>query len=244
MYRLGLIKMLDFIISRHLWALAFLPGVLASLYARWRFGRGYQASTLISTEGRLNGARSTRILLDRNGMANVELYETPHSFSDHYDPRRRCVFLSIPVAEKQSVAALGLTAHVVGHAIQFKQEHRFFRLRMTLIGITGWVTNALLLMVVLGLFSTEDTKAFLLVGASSLYLLFVTTYLLSLTVEYEASRIALRELLRHKIIQESETAAVNRMLKASVWLDVPGLLLAYLGVFRFFFGRKHHGVDG
>jgi len=227
----------------HLWALAFLPAILVALYARWRFSGAFKACTQLETEGQMTGAKTSRILLDRNGMANIELYETPYSLTDHFDSRRRCVFLSVPVAEKRSVAAVAIAAHVVAHAIQFKQDYRLFRLRMSLLSSMGWLTNFLLFWVVLGLLSEGTQKEFLLLGAGFVYLVFTAAILFTLRAETDANRRALRELLRHQIIQEAETKTINRMLSATAWLDMPGLLIAFFGLFRFFFARSNRRIE-
>lgn len=229
--------MLDFIFSKHLWTLAFLPGVLLALFARWRFSWAYRRYATMPTAGKVTGASAARILLDRNGMANVELYEGDHPLGAHHDPRRRCVFLSPDVVNGRSVATIAVAAHGVGHAIQMKREHRFLHLRMMILSATGKITLIAFLLVVAGLLASGNTSRVLLSLASGTYLTFITLHLLTLAVEYRAGRLVIDELLRLGIIETGERIAFRRMLNATAWMDTPQLLVALLGPLGRFVGR-------
>lgn len=226
--------MLDQIIARSYWGLVFVPGILLALYGRWRFGRAYQRYSAVPTVGKVSGAQAARALLDRIGMANVELYEMSQFLGDHYDPRRRCIFLSSEVASSTTIAAVAVATHVVAHGSQFRQDHRFFRLRMVAMRATGLATNTALILWIIGLLDPGDSYRSFLIAGTSIYGAFILVQLLTLPVEYGASGIAQRELTRHKIIDASEKKACEKMLKATVWIDMPHLLSAAFGVGRLF----------
>lgn len=235
--------MLDSFFSNHLWVLAFLPGVLLALFGHWRFSQAYRRCSIIPTVGKVTGVRAARTLLDRNGMANVELYEMTQSLGAHHDPRRRCVFLSPTVINGRSVANVAVAAHVVAHAIQLKREHRFYRLRMLVLSVTGKITMLAVILVGLGLVTNVGTSRILLSLAAGGYLLFVFAHLITLKVEYNASRLARGELLRHGLMAEGERSAFTRMLSAAVFMETPTLLFAFLGPFRRFLGSRKDEDD-
>lgn len=234
--------MFDPIFSKWIWGVAFLPGVVLALYGRWRFGRAYRRFSTVASHGNLSGARAARVLLDRVGMANVELYETSEFLSDHYDPRRRCVFLSEKVADNATVASVAIAAHVVAHGSQFRQDHRFFRLRMVMMRFTGLFTNTSLLLILAGWLELVDSPQNLLIAGAGLYTVFILLQLFTLPVEYEASRVAQKELTRHQLIDASEEKAFDNMLGAAVWIDMPHLLAAPFGLGRLF-SRKEKSDD-
>lgn len=231
--------MLDLLFSRNLWLLVFLPGILVALFAHWRFGRAFRRFSQVPMLGKVTGARAARVLLDRNGMANIELYETDHVLSDHYDPRRRCVFLSNAVAMGRTVAAVAVAAHVVAHATQYKLERRFFRLRMLVVGSARWITILVLLLIGFGYFSEDQMSPMLGLSGVAIYLGFVLLQLVTMVVEFDANRMASRELLRTGVIQAEETRSIRRMLNATAWLDLTSMMTAFFGLGRMFIpGRR------
>lgn len=225
--------MIDPMLARASWGLAFVPGVLLALFGGWRSRRAWRRFSDVPTRGSVSGARAARVLLDRNGMANVELYEG-HAGGEHYDPRRRCVFLSSFVATSPSVAAVATVARVVAHARQYRQEQRLFRLRMATLRATGLVTHVALALVVVGLFDRHPRAGFLGIAGAGLYGALILLHLVTLRVEYESGRIARTELLRNGLIEEAESDAFRRMLGAAAWAEMPYLVAVVLGVGRLF----------
>ena len=214
------------------WMLLAVPGILMGLFAQsWRHfaNRRY---TRVHTERQTTGAQVARILLDRNGMANVELFETTGAMVDHFDPSRRAIFLSPDVARGPSVAGVAIAAHEVGHAIQNRLDHRFFRFRMLIIGMTSLAASASALIFILGLCVSDELSRQLLVGSIVLYTVFFLLQIATLPVEYSASSRARKELLRHGLINPGEQRAVGRMLNAIAFTYVGTLLPALIELIR------------
>lgn len=102
--------------------LFLLPGLAFMLWAQWRVRKKYQMYSTIGNTAGLNGAQVARRLLDTHGLHDVPVERTQGELSDHYDPRDRVVRLSEGVYDSPSVAALGISAHEVGHAIQLARS--------------------------------------------------------------------------------------------------------------------------
>ena len=215
------------------WMLLAIPGMLIGLFAQWRLHSAYRRYSELETDRQISGARTARLLLDRNGMANVEIYESSGEMSDHFDPRRRAVFLSPDVAHGTSVAAVAIAAHEVGHAIQNRVDYHFFRFRMLMVGTTGIATNAATLLFMLGMFLSGALSQWLLLGSIGLYLVFVFFQLVTLPVEYDASRRARKELIRHGVITDGEQRDVARMLNAAALTYAAALLTAVFELIKF-----------
>ncbi len=214
------------------WMLLAIPGMLVGLFAQWRLHSAYGRYSRQDTQRQMTGAQTARLLLDRNGMANVEIFETTGEMTDHFDPSRRAVFLSPDVAHGRSVASVAIAAHEVGHAIQNRMDYHFFRFRMLLVGTTGLATNASVILFMLGMFLSGVVSHWLLLAGIGLYSIFVFFQLVTLPVEYDASRRARRELIRLGVIVEGEQRDVGRMLNAAALTYVAALLTAFFELIK------------
>jgi hypothetical protein len=200
------------------------PGIVLGLLAQWRLHSAYRRFSQLASKRGITGAKAARLLLDRNGMANVEIFEASGQMSDHFDPRRRAVFLSREVAFGNSIAAIAIAAHEVGHAIQNRVDYHFFRLRMFIVGMTGFATSASSIFFLLGLCLAGPISEWLLILAIALYLVFIFFQLVTLPVEFDASGRAKKEIIKHGLIEPDELKPVRTMLNAAALTYVAALL--------------------
>ena len=216
------------------WAL-LLPGVLMALWARMKLQSTYGHYSQVGSQLNISGAQAAREILDRNGMRNVEIHPIPGELSDHYDPRTRAVFLSEAVFHGTSLASLGIAAHEVGHAIQHQQAYGPLGLRMALVPITGFASNAAIFLVMGGIFlgnvigPLSSTLLWIGVGCYALIALF---QIITLPVEYDASARAKVQLSRLGLVTPDEVSGVSKVLGAAALTYVAAMLSAVLELVR------------
>ncbi len=203
-----------------LYFLFALPGLLLALYAQWRVKSAYSKYTQVRNSQNMTGEQVAAYLLRQNGLAgSVNIAGTPGSLTDHYDPRDRTLYLSQEVARKPSVAAMGIVAHEVGHAVQHAQSYAPLELRMAIVPMVSIGSNlgfvvffiGLILAGVLGsgLSSTLLWLGIFLISGIAIF------SLLTLPVELNASSRALAMLRQSALVQGPELNEVKSVLGAA-----------------------------
>jgi Zn-dependent membrane protease YugP len=172
----------------------------------------------------LTGAEVARQILDRNGLHGIPVETSPGGpLSDHYDPRKRSVHLSEPVYGGRSIASTAIAAHEVGHAIQHEKAYAPFRLRSALWPAVAFSSNAWFILLMIGIFA----QAFQLIGvALVLYAVVVLFQLITLPVEFDASRRALVQVRELGLLSQGESGGGRKVLTAAALTYVAGALAA------------------
>ncbi len=224
-----------------------IPGVLVALWAQMRLSSSYARYSRVALGSKITGAQAARWLLDRNGMANVEVYRVQGHLSDHYDPSKRSVFLSQENFDNPSIAAVGVAAHEVGHAIQHKVGYAWLGLRMAMVGVTSFSSRAAWFVIMAGMALSYMSrgplgKQLLFVGMI-LFAVTVFFQLITLPVEFDASRRAKAELLRLGIITPQERKGVESVLGAAAMTYVAAMVTSMLELLRIFLHLRHAGSD-
>ena len=172
----------------------------------------------------LTGAEIARQILDRNGLHDVPVDTSPGGpLSDHYDPRKKSVHLSEPVYSGRSVASSAIAAHEVGHAIQHEKAYAPFRLRSALWPAVAFASQAWLFLLMIGLFAQI---AGLMTFAIILYAVVVLFQLVTLPVEFDASRRAMAQLNDLGLVTAGESQGARKVLTAAAMTYVAGALAA------------------
>ena len=172
----------------------------------------------------LTGADVARQILDRNGLHDVPVERAPGGpLSDHYDPRHRSVHLSEPVHDGSSVAATAIGAHEVGHAIQHAVGYSAFKARSAMwpvvsIASRGWLV-LLLIGAILGAFQLVNL-------AIVLFAVVVLFQLVTLPVEFDASRRAMVQIRELGLVTEGERQGAKKVLTAAAMTYVAAALAA------------------
>lgn len=187
------------------------PALVLAMFAQWKVGATYSKFTKIRNAKNLTGVQVAQYLLRANGL-NLELKGTPGELTDHYDPRDKALYLSAGVAQTPSVAALGIVAHEVGHAIQDSQGYAPMRLRAFLVvpaSVGPWVGYILFAIGV----------AINITGLAWVGILFFSASLIfalaTLPVEFDASHRALGMLRSSALVGEGEVNAAQSVLSAA-----------------------------
>jgi Zn-dependent membrane protease YugP len=203
------------------------PALLLMLYAQWRVRSVIGKYGEIPNRLGLTGAQVARAILDRNGLFDVPVELTPGELTDHYDPLRRVIRLSEPVYYGRSVAALGVAAHETGHAIQHKVGYVPLQLRTAIVPAVNIGTNIGWILMLLGIVIGISGLAWVGVILFSLGTLFA---LLTLPVEFDASRRALALLTTMGIVDRTEEGQAREVLNAAALTYVAGLVMAVLNL--------------
>jgi len=220
------------------WDILILPGLLLGIWAQMKLMSTYGRYSRVPASGGLSGAEAAREILDRAGLTEVPVKPVPGHLTDHYDPMRRALFLSEQNYFGRSVAAVGVAAHEAGHALQHKAAYAPLQLRMMMVPATNFASTAAFLILGVGflltMFGILSPRLFgaLLPYAVGAYAVVTLFQLITLPVEFDASRRAKDALVRTGIISPGESAAVSRVLGAAALTYVAALVTAVLELLR------------
>jgi Zn-dependent membrane protease YugP len=202
-----------------LYLVFMIPPLLLSLWAAWRVKATYaQASQVIASSG-FTGADTARMILEANNITNVRVETTPGHLSDHYDPRAKVLRLSPDVYNGRNVAALGIAAHEVGHAIQDANGYAPLVIRNGIVPLANVGSSAGIIMIMVGLLGASalgSLGGWILIAGIALFSLVVAFQLINLPVEFDASARAKRLLANTQLVSPGPQAqAMNRVLNAA-----------------------------
>ena len=210
------------------WYLFVLPAFVLALWAQQRVKSTFRRYRAVPTLRGMTGAEAARYLLDARGLSHVRVERIAGSLTDHYDPRTQTVRLSDPVFGSATVAAVGVAAHECGHAFQHAEGYGPLRLRNAIIPVTNLGSSLAIPIFVLGLlFNYKPVMALGLL----LFSLMAVFQLVTLPVEYNASRRAIATVDERGLLTPEETAGARRMLSAAALTYVAALAstMAQLG---------------
>ena len=198
-----------------------LPALALVMFAQARVRSAYGRYSQVRNSYGLTGGEAARRLLDRAGLTYVPVRVVPGDLSDNYDPQQKVLNLSQGVANAPSVAALGIAAHEIGHALQDAQSYAPLRVRASLVPATNVGSQLGFYIFFAGLFI--HPLAWIGIGLFSLAVLFT---LVTLPVELNASRRARQLLASSGLITPAEMGGVSAVLNAAALTYVAALAQA------------------
>lgn len=210
-----------------IWFVLIIIPMLFGLYAQMRVQSAYNKNVQIPSRGRITGREAAEAVMRSAGVTNVEIVQVPGQLTDHYDPINRRLALSELNYNGTSLAALGVAAHEAGHAIQHKVGYAMMNVRQTLAPATqiaAGVSNFVLIAGIF-LFSTAIGGKLLVIGAVALAVI-VLFQLVTLPVEFDASRRAKAQLVTLGILDRDEMEGANETLDAAALTYVAAFVAA------------------
>ncbi|GIO28441.1 zinc metallopeptidase [Ornithinibacillus bavariensis] len=204
--------------------------MIIPLWAQSRVKSTYNKYSKVSTSSMMTGAQVARKILDDNGLYNVEIHETRGMLTDHYDPRKKAVFLSSGIYHGQSMASSAVAAHEVGHAIQDAESYAFLRFRSALVPIANFGSNISIFLIIVGFILNVmelATVGVVFMGAAVLF------QLVTLPVEFDASNRAMAQLVSTGVIRNNEERETKKVLSAAAMTYVAAALVAVAELLRF-----------
>ena len=209
-----------------LYFLFLIPGLLLGIWAQIKLHLAYGKYSQVPVDSGMTGAQAAREILDRAGLTDMPVEEVPGHLSDHYDPTKRALFLSSENFHGQSVAAVGVAAHEAGHALQHQAAYGLFNVRMALVPVTNFASMAYMGIMLVGMFMGLFGLALWIIIATFSVITFFQ--LVTLPVEFDASRRAKEQLFRLGLVHEHERAGVSKVLDAAALTYVAALVSSIL----------------
>jgi Zn-dependent membrane protease YugP len=200
-----------------------LPALLLALLAQWKVQSAYRKYSRIRNMRNLSGAEAAQTLLRSNGLSHVEIQAARGVMSDHYDPSKKVLHLSPDVARNPSVAALGIVAHEVGHALQDQADYMPLRVRSGLVPMVNLGTWLGMILFFVGLVIEFSGLVWVGVVFFSGSVVFA---LVTVPVERDASRRALQILKADGLVGTTDIQGIQSVLSAAALTYVAALAQA------------------
>ena len=183
---------------------------------------------------RLSGAATARVILDRNGLTDVPVAEVAGHLTDHYDPTKLALFLSSDNFHNPSLSAVGVAAHEAGHALQHQASYAMLNLRMQLVPVTRFASTAYSLIFFAGFVLMQMHRIggpvfqLMIWVAIGLFGVVTAFQIITLPVEFDASRRAKEQLFRLGLVRETEREAISQVLGAAALTYVATMVSAVM----------------
>lgn len=206
-----------------------LPALLIALVAQIKVKTTFRKYAKVMNARGLSGAEVAAKILSSNGVLDVAVQRVSGNLTDHFDPTARVIRLSQSVYDSHSVAAVGVAAHEAGHALQYAEDYFPIRLRAAIIPITKVGSALSWPLIILGLvfsFGFLVNLGIILFSAVTLF------QLVTLPVEFNASRRALNILQQQGILAPEELGGARKVLTAAAMTYVAALLVSVMQLLR------------
>lgn len=216
-----------------------LPALLVAMWAQYKVKSTFRAYSEQRVESGLTGVQAARRILDANGLENIRLERVGGQLTDHYDPRSGVIRLSADVYDRNTTAAVGVAAHEAGHAVQYAVGYGPIKIRNAIVPVTNIGSALSMPLIVLGFILSFGPLVTIGIALFSLVTVF---QLVTLPVEFNASRRAKLILADSGMITPEEEAGVHKVLSAAAFTYVAALLVSVMNLLRLvlLFGRRRN----
>ena len=214
------------------------PAMLIALFAQLKVSSTFNRYDRVRSARGYTGAQAAEAVLRQHGVTDVRIDRVRGRLTDHYDPRSNVIRLSDAVYASNSVAAMGVAAHEAGHAVQYAVGYGPIRLRNAIIPVCNFGSQLSIILIVIGLFLYSQPLfglGVILFGVA------VVGQVVTLPVEFNASRRALESLEGGYLLDDEELRGARKVLSAAAMTYVAALLVSLAQLLRFvlaFNGRR------
>ncbi|OFX26637.1 MAG: hypothetical protein A2Z07_00110 [Armatimonadetes bacterium RBG_16_67_12] len=220
--------------------LLLIPAMLLAGYAQWKVSSTFNRFSQVATASGRTGAEVAAELLRRRGLGGVKIEPVQGMLADHYDPRTKTLRLSPQVYGSNSVAAVGVAAHECGHAFQDAERYAPLAMRNAIVPVASIGTNAALILFMIGVFVSNrwlmDLGILLFTG-------YIAFSLITLPVEFDASRRAVQVLQGEGLVMPREADGVRTVLNAAALTYVAAAAMALAQLLRLIVLRNMRDND-
>ncbi|MEF2690438.1 MAG: zinc metallopeptidase [Bacilli bacterium] len=219
--------------------LIILPIVLILLSQAY-INTSYRKYSRVSVKSKITGASVARMILDKNGLNDVEVVKISGELTDNFNPRTNVVSLSSEVYSGNSIASVAVAAHECGHVIQHKEKYAFIVLRSILVPVVNLTTNLGYIIMLIGIFASVFDMAmvgFIMMCASLLF------QLVTLPTEFNASKRGRNILLELNVITNDELPYVKSMLNAAAMTYLASFFASITQMLRLFLSINRNNRD-
>ena len=219
-----------------------LPCLILSVWASGNVNSTFKKYSKQYSSRRITGAEAAQRVLTANGVRGVRIDRVSGNLTDHYDPRTNVIRLSDSVYSSTSTAAIGVACHEAGHAVQYAQSYAPIKLRAAIIPITNFGSRLAMPLILLGIllsFLGEMSYFFVYLGIACFGLSLVFQ-LITLPVEFNASRRAMDAISQSNLLTEAEQTGARKTLSAAALTYVAATATALAQLLRLIaiFGRR------
>jgi hypothetical protein len=206
-----------------------IPAIILALYAQFKVQSAYSEFSKVPSKSGLTGAQMGRKLLDDSGLSSIGIEEIPGNLTDNYDPRDKILHLSQGVYGNDSVAAIGIVAHEVGHALQDSKAYVPLKIRSGLVPAASIGSQLAIPLFFIGLLFSYPTLMDIGIIVFSIAVAFT---IITLPVEFNASHRAIQMLSTGKYIEKDEVPMAKKVLDAAALTYVAATAMAVLNLIR------------
>lgn len=223
-----------------LWDYSYLviPALILALYAQFKVKSTYRRYAAVAASSRLTGAEVARQLLISGGAADVRIEKIAGALTDHYDPRKKALRLSSAVYDDSSLAALGIAAHESGHALQHHDHYAPLQLRSAIYPISSLGSTLAFPLFLIGIIFRTSGLGILTDIGLLVYTGAVFFTVLTLPVEFNASRRAVALLGERGFLSQGELVGARRVLSAAALTYVASTAMAAVQLLQLFLIRQ------
>ena len=211
-----------------------IPGIIIALWASINVNTTFNKYNKVLSRNRMTGAQVAERVLHYHGIYNVQILHVSGNLSDHYDPKANVIRLSDSTYNSTSIAAAGVAAHEAGHAVQYAQNYAPIKFRASIVNVCNIGTPMAFVLLILGMFVQNETTALTLIYiAIGLYSLATIFQLVTLPVEFNASKRAMACLESTGLYGKDELKGAGKVLQAAALTYVAALISSILSLLRF-----------
>ena len=203
--------------------------LVISLWAQFMVKSSFRKYSKINNSKGYTGAQIARDILDKNGLYDVKVEHIRGELTDHFDPRTNVVRLSDSVHSSKSVAAIGVAAHEVGHAIQYAKLYTPMKIRSAVVPTTNIASYLSMFLFMLGMIMSHK---YLIDIGIVLFCLIIFFQLITLPVEFNASARAMKTLQNDNLLIKEELSGARKVLTAAALTYVAAFITAILQLLR------------
>lgn len=208
-----------------LYFLFALPGILIALFAQIKVKSNYSKYSKVLNSAGYTGADIAREILKSNGITNVEVYRIKGNLTDNYNPKYNAIYLSDGVYGSNTVAAIGIAAHEAGHAVQHAVGYSPIKVRSALVPVCNFGAGISPFLLIAGYIFNFTPLLYVALAVFSLSVIF---QLVTLPVEFNASKRALQAIRTIPSFEESDVKGAKKILSAAALTYVAALMQSIL----------------
>ena len=214
--------------------LLLIPAILFAMWAQWKVQSTYNQMSQVRAANGMTGRDMARAIMSRNGIADVGIEEVDGVLSDHYDPRAKKVRLSAPIFEGDSLASIAVAAHEVGHVIQHAKGYAPLAIRNAVVPVAHFGSTLAFPLFFIGfIFRNGGAFSQVLMDLGILFFAGAVAFsVITLPVEFDASRRALAQLTESGSLAPQEVAGAKKVLDAAALTYVAAAAMAALQLLR------------
>ena len=217
-----------------------IPGLLLAMYAQAKVSSTYNRYNKVTSHSGYTGAQFARKMLNDNGLYDVTITQISGRMSDHYDPRANQVRLSAEVYNGTSIASLGIAAHEVGHAVQHATNYFPLTIRNLVVPVTNFSSSIYMILIFLGIIMNSFS---MIQFGIMLFAVIVIFQVITLPVEFNASRRAIATLGGDGVLDAEELSGAKRVLGAAAMTYVAAMVTAVLQLLQLLMVFGGHNDD-